>query len=263
LRPLVRLTVGLLAIPVFRLVLRRVIRLQELDAELEKDLEQWVRGSLLLLLATANMEQVFFGWVPLDFQGNYAWLLIGARLLLAISVIEAMPDQDLFSIIHPGPPKPFWPKTDRLRGLLGQVRPTCRGLLCQHLNRSSPVLAIMSAIFGGDAEVPGQYVGWLVGWICYFMAIAQYLVIGLVTSRDKALDVLSEFDRQIAIRRRELIEEFEIDRHADPSDTDQKSGEKQETVSPSRRAAARSKPHDEASGGGSVAKEGGGGYQSE
>ena len=43
------------------------------------------------------------------------------------------------------------------------------------------------------------------GWV------AVYLLIGLVTSRDKACDVLTEFDRQVAKRRKALIEEFEID----------------------------------------------------
>ena len=56
LRPLVRLTVGLIAIPLFRLFARRVLRWDRLDSELTKDIEQWVRGALLLLLATANCE---------------------------------------------------------------------------------------------------------------------------------------------------------------------------------------------------------------
>jgi hypothetical protein len=34
---------------------------------------------------------------------------------------------------------------------------------------------------------------------------------GLVTSKDKALDALSEFDRQVAIRRQELLEEFDVE----------------------------------------------------
>ena len=49
---------------------------------------------------------------------------------------------------------------------------------------------------------------WLVGWVCYLLAITQYLIIGLVTRRDKALDMLSEFDRAVAERRKELVEEF-------------------------------------------------------
>ena len=51
---------------------------------------------------------------------------------------------------------------------------------------------------------------WLVGWVCYLMAITQYLIIGLVTSRDRAMDVLSEFDRAVAARREELIQEFQL-----------------------------------------------------
>ena len=47
------------------------------------------------------------------------------------------------------------------------------------------------------------------GWVCFGFAITQYLIIGLVTSKDKALDALSEFDRQVALRRRELLDEFD------------------------------------------------------
>ena len=56
LKPIVRLFLGFVAIPIFRLFVRRVVKVQELDEELEKDLEQWFRGTLLLLLATKNME---------------------------------------------------------------------------------------------------------------------------------------------------------------------------------------------------------------
>ena len=56
LRPLVRIIVGLIAIPLFRLFIRRVMKWDKFDAELTKDIEQWVRGSLMLLLATANVE---------------------------------------------------------------------------------------------------------------------------------------------------------------------------------------------------------------
>ncbi len=206
-RPATRFLVGALAIPLFRLFLRRVVRLQDLDKELEKDLEEWFRGSLLLLATTANMEELLFGWVPLDLQGEHAWVAVAFRLLLAMGVIEAMPDQDLFSIIHPGPPalKPRW--RERWFGLAGQVRPYLKGTLCQHLSRSSPVLAIMAAIFGGSVShgTPPEHI--LVGWVCYGLAVTQYLVIGLVTSKDKALDALAEFDRQIAVRRQELVDE--------------------------------------------------------
>ncbi len=203
LKPITRLFVGFIAIPIFRLFLKRVARLDRLDAELEKDLEQWFRASLLLLVATANMEQFLFGWVPLDLQGDQAWIGVGLRLLLAIGVIEAMPDQELFSIIHPGPPKIKMSR--RICGDLWRKRRAfLKGLLCQHINRSSPVLAIMAAIFGGE---PGT-VSWTVGWVCYGLAIAQYMAIGLVTSRDKAMDVIGEFDKRVADYRAELVEEF-------------------------------------------------------
>lgn len=196
LRPVTRLMVGAIAIPLFRFFLRRCVRLQDLDQELEKDLEQWFRGSLLLLAATANMEQVLFEWVPP--RGD--WLLMASRLLLAVGIIESMPDQELFSIIHPGPKKPKLRRGRILADCREQCGPFIKGLLCQHLNRSSPVFAIMAAIFNGPE-----------GWVFYGIAITQYLIIGLVTSKDKALDALSQFDRQVAIRRRELIEEFEVD----------------------------------------------------
>ena len=208
LKPATRFLVGFLAVPLFRLLLRRVIRLQELDAELEKDLEQWFRASLLLLVATANMEQLLFPWVPLDLSGNDAWIGMAFRIMLAISVVESMPDQSLFSLIHPGPPSLNFSWREPWFGLRGYVRPYLRGLLCQHLSQSSPVFAIMAAIFGGNPDIPGQYTHWLVGWCCYGLAVTQYLVIGLVTSKDKAIDALSEFDRQVARRRDELVEEL-------------------------------------------------------
>lgn len=199
LRPITRILVGLIAIPLFRLLMRRVIRVQYLDAELEKDLEQWFRASLVLLMATANMEDFIFGFSRPEMTTPLGAFLLGLRLLLAVGVIEMMPDQELFSIIHPGPPKI---KIDKSLGFWGHVRKYCwpvtRGLACQHLNRSSPVFAILAAIFQG----------W-VGWFCYGMALVQYLIIGLVTSKDKALDALTEFDRQVAMRRRELIAEFD------------------------------------------------------
>ena len=70
----------------------------------------------------------------------------------------------------------------------------------------------------------------IVGWTCYLLAITQYLIIGLVTSRDRAMDVLSEFDRAVAQRRRELIEEFHLAEPASPqraakTDTAGKHGE--------------------------------------
>lgn len=266
LKPISRLIVGLIAIPVFRFFMRRVFRLQDLDDELEKDLEEWFRGALLLLAATANMEHLLFGWLQkVDWLDRADWLTMGLRLLLAIGVIEAMPDQDLFAVLHPGPPK--MEKGKNIFKQLWQKRwAVMKGHLCRHINRSSPVLAMMCAIVGSplphsvnfeeDAarhqivacwacthhltshcpvttvvseeairviapEVTREHERyneyrrhrerWLVGWVCYLMAITQYLIIGLVTSRDRAMDVLSEFDRAVAARREELIQEFQLE----------------------------------------------------
>jgi hypothetical protein len=118
--------------------------------------------------------------------------------MLAIWVTEAMPDQELFSILHPGPPKLSFPKGKRRQACREQCWPFLRGILCQHLNRSSQVFAILAAIFPGQA-----------GWTCYTLAIVQYLIIGLVTSKDKVLNVLSEFDRQVEKRRQWLIDELQ------------------------------------------------------
>jgi hypothetical protein len=208
LRPLVRVLVGVIALRVFRWFLRHVLRLQNLNAELEKDLEQWFRCSLVLLVSTRFMEAEFFFWfdqlvtdVLKQDSGSFDPVVTGFRILLAIGVIEAMPDQELFAIVHPGPPKlQYTRKRGIWEQLREQARPYLKGLLCQHLNRSSPVFAILAAVFPGGTGV-----------FCYSVAIAQYLIIGLVTSRDLALDVLGEFDRQVAIRRREIIDEFEID----------------------------------------------------
>ena len=216
LRPITRVIVGVIAIPVFRFFMRKIFRLQDLDDELEKDLEQWFRGALLLLAASANMEHLLFGWMDrLDWMDRMDWLTMGLRLMLAIGVIEAMPDQELFAVIHPGPPK-IKPGKSFIVEFWRKKWAFLKGMLCQHLNRSSPVLAMMTAIVG--AQLPTEPVEdyqrlkerWIVGWVCYLLAITQYLIIGLVTSRDRAMDVLSEFDRAVAQRRQELIEEFHL-----------------------------------------------------
>ena len=78
LRPVSRLVLGLVAIPLFRFLLRRILRIQQLDQELEKDLQEWFRGALLLLAATANMEHILFGWlVEINWLDRADWLKIG------------------------------------------------------------------------------------------------------------------------------------------------------------------------------------------
>ena len=192
LKPVTRFFLGFIAIPIFRLLMRKVVRVQEINEELEKDLEQWFRGSLLLLVATDNMEGALFSsWVsPEALSSPY---FMAGRLLLAIGVIEGMPDQALFALIHPGPQKPEIEKGHLVRSLIRYFPRLIKGIICQHLNRSSPVLAILSVLHSGT-----------LGWVCYGMAIAQYLLIGLVTSKDKALDVLSQFDAAVALQRHEI-----------------------------------------------------------
>jgi len=242
LRPITRLIVSMVAVPLFRSLTRRVLRVETLDAELEKDLEQWFRGAILLLLATQNMESTIFPWVKPVVQARYTsvageepgaeeseesdteepradgeaanqenaelqvedndtgWLLLGLRVMLAIGVIQMMPDQELFAVIHNGPPKmSFDRKSQWLPQIKDQWWPITKGLVCLHLNRSSPVFAILATIAPGGP-----------GWICYGLALTQYLVIGLVTSRDKALDVLTLFDETMQAQRQELVEELHL-----------------------------------------------------
>ncbi len=201
-KPIVRIILGMVIAPLFRLTLHKVIK-KELNEELEKDIAQWLRGSLLLLIATANTESFFFHWVPPEFREEHIWLLAG-RLLLAISVIENMPDQALFSLIHPGPPKPHIERGRILASLLAYIPLYLHGLLCQHLNRSSPVLAILTVFIKGN-----------IGWVCYGFAIFNYLIIGLVSSKDKALNVLQQFDKAMIEKRREL--EAEVPLQNEPS----------------------------------------------
>ncbi len=202
LRPATRLIIGLIAVPMVRSLRSNVLRDRRWDEEVEKDIDQWFRASLILLFATKNMELIIAHYLELKFNFNVeTWYVLGGRLLLAIGVVEAMPDQQLFSIIHPGPPKLKWIKGKGVRKNLSmQAWPYMRGVLCQHLNRSSPVLAILAVIFHGT-----------IGWVFYSLAITQYLIIGLVTSRDRALDVLSKFDEHVAEQRQELIDEFHLE----------------------------------------------------
>jgi hypothetical protein len=197
LKPIVRLFLGLIAIPIFRLFVRRVVKVQDLDEELERDLEQWFRGALLLLIATQNMESTIFGWVRPETRDSVFFM--AGRLLLAIGVIEGMPDQALFALIYPGPKPPKIDKGRVIWSLIRYIPSLLKGLLCQHLNRSSPVLAILAVIWP-DVTI---------GWVCYGLAISQYLIIGLVASKDKALGVLQKFDEAVARQRDEIVAEVQ------------------------------------------------------
>lgn len=219
-RPLTQLIVRLAAKPTFRMCFHRIGALERLDAELEKDLAEWFRGALLLLMVTANMEVLLWqNVVPFrDLLDKHEWLGIGLRIMLAIAVIQMMPDQELFTVIHPGPRlPPFAPDRSRWSQIGACWKPVAAGLLCQHLSRSSPVFAILAVIFEGA-----------IGWVCYAMALLQYLIIGLVTSRDRAVDVLMLFDEQVSVRRRELARQTtvigEFDPHATLGPIDKRNG---------------------------------------
>lgn len=212
LQPITRLLAGLIAIPLFRIFRRKVVRVQELDEELEKDIDQWFRGSILLLMAAQNMEKYLFPWAVhvtwvVDKRGIETdalqfdnWFMLALRLMLAISVIEKMPDQTLFDLIHPGMRRiKFQKGVGVFRNLWRLKKDIALGVVCQHLNRSSPVFAILSTLLQGP-----------LGWVFYVLAISQYLIIGLVTSQDRAADVLSEFDLRVAEARRDLIDDLRL-----------------------------------------------------
>ncbi len=192
LRPAVRLVCGLVAIPLFRFLLKRVLRVRTNDAELERDLECWFRGAILLLAATANLEDFLFGWTQWH-QNSDPWLTMLLRLLLAIGVVETMPDEDLFGLVHCGPPKLRWTPAG-LRQAWQQRRDFLKGIAVVHLKRSSPVFVIMCVVFGGAAHTHD----WIVGWSCYGLALAQYLVIALATDRSRATPLLEAIAAQSA-----------------------------------------------------------------
>ncbi len=197
-KSLLRFILGIIAVPFFRLVMRKFLNSKVINEELEKDLEQWFRGALMLLIATDNMELTLWSWLPAGARDTPYFM--AGRLLLAIGVIEGMPDQSLFALIHPGPQKPEIKKGHVLQSLFHYLPEFLRGVICQHLNRSSPVFAILSVFHSGEF-----------GWICYGMAISQYLLIGLVSSKDKALGVLSEVDHALARQRHDIESELRVE----------------------------------------------------
>ena len=199
LRPLFRVLTGALAIPAFRFVMRRLLHRKNVSKEMERDLEMWFRGAIILLAATANLEDFLFGWLPWH-KSEDPWLTMLLRLLLAVGVIESMPDQDVFGILHHGPPKADWLIRDGWRNIWRRRREFIRGIGVLHLKRSSPVFVIMTVIFG---NAPGTR-EFLVGWVFYGLAIGQYLIIGLVTERDRITGLLQKFDRGAGIIRKEI-----------------------------------------------------------
>ncbi|MGZ0171601.1 MAG: hypothetical protein ACKVHE_18815 [Planctomycetales bacterium] len=83
-------------------------------------------------------------------HNDYGWILLGFRVMLAIGVIQMMPDQELFALMHNRPPKhnfdrkqKWWPQ------IKSESWPFLKGHICLHLNKSSPVFAILAAIAPG------------------------------------------------------------------------------------------------------------------
>ena len=204
LRPISRVIAGVLAVKVCRFVMKRIGKVQVVDAEFERDIEHWFRASLVLLVATANVEWLLFG-ERTDLESHWSWLILGFRLLIVAGVIEAMPDQEIYAILHRGPPKVpfgkgFWQRWWDARWQIWG------GIFNQHIKRSSPVLAFLAAIFGGP---PGGD-AWVVGWMCYGLSIGQFLYIALVTTRDKAREALAKFDAQVSEIRQTLSHEGDV-----------------------------------------------------
>ena len=97
-RPVARLVIGMLVIPLFRAARVRLFRNVAISGELEKDLEQWLRASLVLMFASKNVEVWLSSWLLFKFDVSLDhWYVLAGRLLLAIGVVESMPDQQLFS----------------------------------------------------------------------------------------------------------------------------------------------------------------------
>jgi hypothetical protein len=163
-------------------------------------LEQWFRGAVILLAATANLEDFLFGWLPWH-KSEEPWLTMMLRLLLAVGVIENMPDQELFGILHRGPPKVKLSTRSGWKEMWRRRWEFCRGLGVIHLKRSSPVFVIMTVIFG---NAPGTR-EFVVGWIFYGLAVAQYLIIGLITEGDRLKGLLEQFDRNADAIRNEIV----------------------------------------------------------
>lgn len=190
LRPIFRIVVGLLAIPAFRLVMRVCFRQKTLSKEMQRDFELWFRGAVILLAATANLEDFLFGWLPWH-KSEDPWLTMLLRLLLAIGVIETMPDQNIFGILHRGPPEIELSRWGCWREIWRRRWDILRGVGVLHLRRSSPVFVIMTVIFG---STPGT-AEFIVGWVFYGFAVTQYLIIGMITEGDRLTGLLAQFDR--------------------------------------------------------------------
>ena len=186
--PFFRLILRWLTWPLVRLTLHivnldRRTRSPETRERVQSMLEHWLRGAVFLLAASRNMEEVLFGWVPLFAQGEERWIAFAGRLMLASTVVEAMPP-DPVDVLRRKRRCGFrelliWFRSPRKAWRIWQ--PDLFRLLMRHLSRSSPVLVILTTI------APG----W-VGWVSFGLALSQYLAVGIITCRigDSSLGLL-------------------------------------------------------------------------
>ena len=71
----------------------------------------------------------------------------------------------------------------------------------------------MTVIFGGQSAAPLEALQQkrleelhhTVGWWCYGLAIGQYLIIALITQRDRISGLLEAFDKEATAVRKEML----------------------------------------------------------
>jgi hypothetical protein len=112
-----------------------------------------------------------------------------------------MPDQELFAILHRGPPKIKLSSKKAFKEAWARKLEFLKGIGVLHLKRSSPVFVIMTVIFGGTVGSRDFYIG----WIFYGLAITQYLIIGVITDGDRVNGLLAQFDKKADALRQEML----------------------------------------------------------
>ena len=112
-----------------------------------------------------------------------------------------MPDQEVFGILHRGPPKVKLTQRGGWKEIWRRRREFLIGFGVLHLKRSSPVFVIMTVIFG---NAPGTK-EFIVGWVFYGLAVVQYLIIGLITESDRLPGLLKQFDQSADAIRKEIM----------------------------------------------------------
>ena len=126
-RPLTRLIMRLAALPALRFCSTTSRRSNVWTTSWRRIWRNGFAASLLLLLVTANMEVLL--WHPLipfpDLMDEHKWFGVGLRIMLAIAVVQLMPDQELFTVIHPGPRIPRFPPGTSLGGKIRLLGSRC------------------------------------------------------------------------------------------------------------------------------------------